>query len=420
MLSISPENLPLLKVVLLLILSAHLALLGVLLGAVTATLVLDTFGRLDRRQHWRLLAAELVARAVPGRGTVLLLTVTAALLLTGVQLAFPALPIGNGYWLLTLAPLFAGLAALTAYRWLLSRRQGGPVLAFGLGAAGLLLALVSTFLLFSGAGLLVAPEKWPLLANDPRLLLTWVGSARFLAFTCLSLAATGTLLLILVRVPASADEQLAARLSRQRRAGAAMALVFLLAWPLTLLLDLYNLPTMALSATVYAVAATALAVAAVIALLLLGVIDRSRESSGRPIFSLLLLLFALWLLGEQLARENALDAATLSGLDAVVVASAPASAAEAATGEPAVTAETADGKAVFERLCATCHRFEERLVGPPLQSVLQKYRGDIEALAGFIRNPSKQDPAYPPMPKLQLSEAEISAVARYLLERTAP
>jgi cytochrome c551/c552 len=88
-----------------------------------------------------------------------------------------------------------------------------------------------------------------------------------------------------------------------------------------------------------------------------------------------------------------------------------------AAGEPA---EAADGKAVFQRLCTACHRFEERLVGPPLQSVLPKYRGNVEELKAFIRNPSKQDPAYPAMPKLPLREAEIDAVARYLLERATP
>jgi mono/diheme cytochrome c family protein len=52
--------------------------------------------------------------------------------------------------------------------------------------------------------------------------------------------------------------------------------------------------------------------------------------------------------------------------------------------------------------------------------VVPKYRGQIEELKEFIRNPVKKDPAYPAMPKLQLSEAEIDAVARYLLERVAP
>lgn len=409
---IAPENLPLLKSVLLLTLFAHFSLLGVLLGVTSATVVLDTFGRLDRRRHWRELAVELVVRVVPGRGTVLLLTLTAALALLGAQLAHPPLALADGYWLLTLAPLFVGLAALAGYRRVLPREKSGLALVSGLGVAGLLLGLASTFLLLCGAGLLVAPEKWPFLAAEPRLLLSWVGTARFLEFTCLSLAATGALILLMSGSPAAGDGKAAEDTRFRRRAGAAVALVFLLGWPVALLLGLYNLPTIALSGAVFAAAAAALAVAAGLALKLLGVLERPEGRSGRPVFFLFLLLFALWLLGDHLARENALGDESLSGLAAVALPPAVPAAGE--------TEAAADGKAVFERICAACHRFEERLVGPPLQSVLPKYRGNPEELKAFIRSPTKQDPAYPAMPKLQLSEAEIDAVARYLLERQAP
>jgi cytochrome c551/c552 len=293
------------------------------------------------------------------------------------------------------------------------------VLVSGLGAAGVLLGLVATFILLCGAGLMMMPEKWPFLAADPRLLLSWVGAARFLEFTCLSLAATGALILLLGRPPAVGDEKAAESSRFRRRLGAAVALVFLLGWPVVLLLGLYNLPTIALSWAVFAASAAALALACGLALKLLGVLERPEVRSGRPIFFLLLLLFALWLLGDGLARENALDAESLSGLAAVVSSAAvPEMEAPVPTaGEPEAAV---DGKAVFERLCTACHRFEERLVGPPLQSVLPEYRGNIEELKAFIRNPTKQDPAYPAMPKLQLSEAEIDAVARYLLERATP
>lgn len=409
---ISPENLPLLKSVLLLTLFAHLSLLGVLLGATSAAVVLDLFGRIDRRRHCRALAVELLARTVPGRGTPLLLTLTAALVLIGVQLGYPPLLPSGLFWLLTLAPLFAGLAALTGYRRLLPREERGLLLASGLGAAGVLLCLFSSCLLFAGTGLLVAPEKWPLLATAPRLLLSWVGAARFLEFTALSLAATGALMLLPDRRPAAAGAEPAGYLLFRRRAGAVLALVFLLGWPCALLLGLVNLPAIALSGALFGVSAAALALAAGLALRLLGVLARPGERSGRRLFFLFLGLFALWLLGDHLARERALGEESLSGLDAAILAPvAPPAAAEV---------ERADGKAVFERVCATCHRFEERLVGPPLQSVVPKYRERLEELKDFIREPVKKDPDYPAMPKLQLSEAEIDAVARYLLERVAP
>jgi cytochrome c551/c552 len=73
------------------------------------------------------------------------------------------------------------------------------------------------------------------------------------------------------------------------------------------------------------------------------------------------------------------------------------------------------GKAVFDKVCSGCHRFESRVVGPPFNQVVPGYRGDVEALKRFIRNPVKKNPGYPSMPKLGLKEEEIDAVARYLV-----
>ena len=74
---------------------------------------------------------------------------------------------------------------------------------------------------------------------------------------------------------------------------------------------------------------------------------------------------------------------------------------------------------MFEQHCTACHRFDRRVVGPPLNEVVPKYREDIDALKEFIRNPVKKNPDYPAMPKLALTEEEIAAVAAYLLEQAA-
>jgi cytochrome c len=84
----------------------------------------------------------------------------------------------------------------------------------------------------------------------------------------------------------------------------------------------------------------------------------------------------------------------------------------------AVVADPARGKEVFETVCMTCHRMDERLVGPPLRIVLPKYEGKMEELVAFIRNPVKVNPEYPPMPNPGLPLADIRAVAAYLLQPT--
>jgi cytochrome c len=73
------------------------------------------------------------------------------------------------------------------------------------------------------------------------------------------------------------------------------------------------------------------------------------------------------------------------------------------------------GKTVFESVCAGCHRFEARVVGPAFNEVVPNYGGNVEWLKNFIRNPVKKDPDFPSMPKLGLKEEEIDAVARYVI-----
>ena len=80
----------------------------------------------------------------------------------------------------------------------------------------------------------------------------------------------------------------------------------------------------------------------------------------------------------------------------------------------ALVVDPAVGERVFNEVCSTCHRMDERLVGPPLATVLQKYP-DPDALVSFLRSPTKVDPAYPPMPVPAISLSEMKSVAAFLL-----
>ena len=74
------------------------------------------------------------------------------------------------------------------------------------------------------------------------------------------------------------------------------------------------------------------------------------------------------------------------------------------------------GKEIYDVRCASCHKFDQKLVGPAHLDVLPKYEGKEAQLIAFIRNPVKVDPAYPPMPNPGLKPQEAEAVAKYLLE----
>lgn len=79
--------------------------------------------------------------------------------------------------------------------------------------------------------------------------------------------------------------------------------------------------------------------------------------------------------------------------------------------------EVLSGEEIYKVRCASCHRFDTKLVGPPHNEVVPKYFGKEDQLIAFIKNPVKVNPAYPPMPNPGLKPNEIKAVADYLLKK---
>jgi cytochrome c len=77
------------------------------------------------------------------------------------------------------------------------------------------------------------------------------------------------------------------------------------------------------------------------------------------------------------------------------------------------------GKEIYDVRCASCHRFDRKLIGPAHFDVLPRYVGNEPKLVAFIRNPIKVNPAFPPMPNPGLKPQEAEAVAKYMLDEFA-
>jgi cytochrome c len=72
---------------------------------------------------------------------------------------------------------------------------------------------------------------------------------------------------------------------------------------------------------------------------------------------------------------------------------------------------------IYTTKCIACHKFDVKVVGPPYQQTVPKYNGDVNALAEFIYNPVKKDPAFPPMPNQGLKKKEAQAMAKWLMDQ---
>ena len=78
-----------------------------------------------------------------------------------------------------------------------------------------------------------------------------------------------------------------------------------------------------------------------------------------------------------------------------------------------------DAALIYNTKCIACHKFDQKVVGPPYQQSVPKYNGDVNKLAEYIYNPQKIDPAYPPMLNQGLKKKEALALAKWLIDQVA-
>ncbi len=75
------------------------------------------------------------------------------------------------------------------------------------------------------------------------------------------------------------------------------------------------------------------------------------------------------------------------------------------------------GKIAYLGVCAGCHTYTGRMIGPPVQIIQALYLDNPEGLAEYIANPVKKRDDYPEMPPQDyLDEETRLAVAEYMLQ----
>jgi len=81
------------------------------------------------------------------------------------------------------------------------------------------------------------------------------------------------------------------------------------------------------------------------------------------------------------------------------------------------------GKMLYAGICAGCHAYNVRMIGPPTQVIQALYADDPQGIADYIEKPVKKRDDFPAMPpQSHLSPEMRLAVAQYLLtlNKTAP
>ncbi len=416
--ALSPDTLLLLRSSLTAVLLLYLPFLGIVIAGSAASLVLNFFGRENRDDRSLRLSREWIEAVTVNRWALLLFGLLpypaiayACQRLLGGRTSLPAVA-----WLVPFGALLAGCLLLSRYRSAIVRTTELPAAPFGAGTAGLLAMTSAAFLSFLLLGTLVNPSKLPLVRSHPVFILSWHSLAEFLLFLALSSGLAGGIALrFLDRSKEGEAGGGPGYGARVRSAGTSLALAGALTAPALAVLYLISLPVPGMSTEVFAMAATipilALAVFALLSLL-------PGKEEGRPgdrVSALFILMFLAVILCDQAAAGNAHQ-----GQPSSIGPLAADKAVEdgKAGGKPEATdAVLEKGKKVFDAVCSVCHQFDSKVIGPPLNEVVPKYKGDVAKLKGFIRNPVKVNPALPAMPKPAIKEDEVDAVARYLLSK---
>ena len=412
-----PDTFLLLRYLLIAALLLYLPFLGIIIAGSAASLVLNFFGRENRDDRSLRLSREWIEAVTVNRWVLLLLGLlpypaiayTCQRLLGG-RTSLPAIA-----WLVPFGALLAGCLLLSLYRSAIRQTTELPAASFRAGTAGLLAMISAAFLSFLLLGTLVNPAKLPLVRSNLVFILSWHSLVEFLLFLALSFGLAGGIALrFLGRSKAGEAGGGPDYETRVRTAGTFFALAGALAVPALVVFYLITLPVTGLSTAVFAMAATVPILALAVFALLYLLPGKEEGRPGDRVSALFVLMFLAVILCYQTAVANAFQglSAPSGPLTAETVSKEGKGTVKPAAGEDAALEK---GKKVYDTVCSVCHRFDVKIVGPPYNDVVPKYKGNVEKLKAFIRNPVKVNPTFPAMPKPAIKEDEIDAVARYLL-----
>lgn len=408
-----------LKWLLIILIALICPLLALMLGGTTVSLASTGLTRRTGKKEPPPWVNALLERSNPSveRDTLVVLTVLASLLLF--KIIYRPQLFSNTAWATLILLLATGLGLMVTSRHRLSTTSLPDRAALMTGSIGIALVTGCCLALACTESLLLTPEHWPHLARLPYLFLSWHGLVRFIEFIILTAAMTGNALLFTLPTQIlSGSEQHGNQVAKNIGAGLILGALFL--WPLALCFEMSIIPALTASRLLSGLAILSIGLAAVAAIWLVVTLQHHQSHPPRPFFIMVLLLFWCWAFMGHVAREQILFPAALAGLtpDSGPAATRPEPVTPAQPSAPAPS--TTSGQALFEQKCSICHRFDRRVVGPPLNTVVPKYRSNSDQLQAFLKNPVKRNPDYPNMPNLGLTDEQATAIAGYLLQQVSP
>jgi cytochrome c len=411
----TPAHLSLIKMLLIVMFLLHLPYIGMFIGSSFFSVWFNFSGKRNKNQLQSTFARDLIDTVAFNKSIAIVLGALPLLVIALIysQILYAGHAVTLQYLIKSFLPIMLGLIFIYIYKYTIRFEKD----LFSLvGALGVLLLLTGYFVFIASIARFHDPEKWGFIKNPIHLFIGWNAIGSYLAFLASSFAITGIGIVFFffswskkVKDP---DSEYAVYV---KKFGLSIGLIFTLLIPLFIVFDLINLPDIAYSYLLLAMSIALLIMLALVTNLLSKMLQRLQTRLATPAFVLSIFSLFVMILNSGIARENSLkEHNKFLALEsqAMLAKIIPEREVEAGGG----ITDYAKGENVYKRICSSCHRFDQKIVGPPYITVLPKYENDIQKLIEFVSHPQKVNPDYPTMPNLGLKITEIEAVAGYLIK----
>ena len=279
------------------------------------------------------------------------------------------------------------------------------------GLVGKYLLLTASYIFAGTTALASSPDKWAHVGNILQVIFSWQTIFNFLALVSLAGIVTGAAIVFYFfnwqgGLKHMSDDYAAF----VKKFAGNLTLISGISFPVMLLLSYLFLPSSAQSPSVFFYMVVVLAVTLVMCNMVYSMVKTSDTSSAAIVFTLVIVLIFFNVIKDQAAFGNATHLNTLE-----ITKKAEELEQEAKT--KTMQSAGIDPQQIFNSKCIACHKFDQKVIGPPYNETVAKYNGDVQKLAAYIFNPQKIDPNYPPMPNQGLKKKEATAMAQWLINK---
>ena len=273
-------------------------------------------------------------------------------------------------------------------------------------------SLLTALYLFAGTIALASnPDRWGHVGNILQIIFSWQTIFNFLVFLSFAGMVSGSAILFyFFKWQGGVKDMSKDYESFVKNFAGGLTFISSVLFPLTVFISYLYLPVSAQSQNVFLYLLVFLSFAFFICIYIYYMVKNSDTQPAALLFGLILTVLLLNIVKDQEAFGSAIEPQIIETVKT-------AHEIEKEVKAKLVSASGIDAALIYNTKCIACHKFDQKVVGPPYQQSVPKYNGDVNKLAEYIYNPQKIDPAFPPMPNQGLKKKEAQAIAKWLIDQ---